>query len=349
MRIQNIYYAFLLLGLLVVMFSVLFYRRRQKEEIVRYFSPLNISKLSESLKNPLQSLRLFLWTAAVVLFVFALMGPLLGEKIREVKRQGVDVIIALDVSNSMNAQDVQPSRIEKAKYEIRSFVSKLKGDRIGLIVFENDAFLQCPLTSDYSAINLYLDAITTGYLPRPGTSLAAPLEAATTAFERTLTVDKTESESSANRVLVIISDGEDNVGSYEPVIQKAKDAGVKVYSVGIGTLEGAPIPVLDRKGGIADFKRDNKGEVVSSKLVETSLALIARDTDGEYYRINSSYSDFYKINDNISKMKKTDYKSEEVVDLDNKFQYPLGLGLLLLLVELFLIPDRRNRVVREEV
>lgn len=332
----------------MVMLIIFYYRNKQKIEIVRYFKPQNIVKLSGSSSTEFQSARIALWTIAIICLVFALMGPLLGEKVREVKRRGVDIIIALDVSNSMNAQDVQPSRIEKAKYEIRSFISKLKGDRVGLIVFENDAFLQCPLTSDYSALNLYLDAITTGYLPRPGTSLGAPLETAASAFERTLTVDKSESETSANRVLVVISDGEDNVGSFEPIIQKTKEAGIVVYSVGIGTLEGAPIPVLDRKGTITDFKRDNRGEVVSSKLVEESLAEIARVTDGEYYRINSNYSDFYKLNDKISKMKKTDYKSEEVVDLDNKFQYPLGAGIVLISIELFLVPNRRKPVVREE-
>lgn len=343
MKFANSYYALVFLVLILVLFSVLFFRKKQKAELSKYFSKTNILKLSESNVNPFQSVRIVLWTIALMMLILALMGPLLGERIREVKRQGVDVIIALDVSNSMNAQDVLPSRIEKAKYEIRNFVTALKGDRVGLIVFENDAFLQCPLTSDYSAINLYLDAIVTGYLPRPGTNLAAPLESATSAFERTLSIDKSESESSKNRVLVIVSDGEDNEGDYEQTIQKAKDAGVKVYSVGIGTEAGAPIPILDRSGKITDFKRDPNGNVISSKLNEVSLAKIARDTDGEYFRITSGYSDFFKINDQISKMKKTDFKSEEVVDLDNKFQYPLGLGLVLLLIEIFLLPDRRKK------
>lgn len=349
MRIENFYYLFLLLALLVIMVVILFYRKKQKNEIKKYFTKENIEKLKDPIRDHFQSVRVLLWTLAFVLFVFALMGPLLGEKVREVKRKGVDIMIALDVSNSMNAQDVQPSRLEKAKYEIRNFVAQLKGDRVGLIVFENDAFLQCPLTSDYSAINLYLDAIRTGYLPRPGTSLAAPLEAARSAFERTLTIDKSESESSANRVLVVVSDGEDNVGSYEPVIEKTKEAGVTIYSVGVGTVEGSPIPMLDRKGSIVDFKRDKNGEVVSSKLDEGSLAEIARRTDGEYFRINSNYSDFYKLSDVISKIKKTDYKSEEVVDLDNKFQYPLGLGIILLFVEMMLIPNRRYQGVRGTV
>jgi len=344
MKFANSYYALMLLSLVIILLSVIFYRKRQKEALSRYFSKSNILKLSESELNPFKSLRVALWTISLVMLIIALMGPLLGERIREVKRQGVDVIIALDVSNSMNAQDVLPSRIEKAKYEIRNFVAQLKGDRVGLIVFENDAFLQCPLTSDYSAINLYLDAIITGYLPRPGTNLGAPLEAATSAFERTLTIDKSESEASKNRVLIVVSDGEDNEGDYESTIQKTKDAGVKVYSIGIGTTAGAPIPIMDRSGNIQDFKRDASGNVVSSKLNEASLAKIARDTDGEYFRITSSYSDFYKVNQEISKMKKTDYKSEEVVDLDNKFQYPLGLGLILLLIEFFLLPDRRKKL-----
>lgn len=328
--------GFLLLFL--VLFIVLFYRRSQKKNLATYFIPENLLKLNETAWLRLNSVRLTLWTLAVVFGILALMGPLLGERTREVKHRGVDLIIGLDISNSMMCQDVLPSRLEKAKLEIRNFVSQLKGDRVGLIVFENDAFLQCPLTSDYSAISLYLDAITTGYLPTPGTNLAAPLENAEDAFKRTLTIGESESESRKSKIMILVSDGEDHEGSTLDAIKIANENGIKVFTVGVGTDAGGPIPVKDRSGKVLDFKRDRQGNVVTTQLKEEGLARVADETGGEYYRIGATSSDFYKLKDVIDNMTKTDFKSSEVLDLDNKFQYPLGVSLFLLILNLFIIP-----------
>ncbi|MCA0447137.1 MAG: VWA domain-containing protein [Bacteroidetes bacterium] len=328
--------GFLLLFL--VLFIVIFYRRNQKKNLTAYFLPENLLKLNETSWLRLNTLRLTLWTLALVFGILALMGPLLGERTREVKHRGVDLIIGLDISNSMMCQDVLPSRLEKAKLEIRNFVSQLRGDRVGLIVFENDAFLQCPLTSDYSAISLYLDAITTGYLPTPGTNLAAPLENAEDAFKRTLTIGESEEDSKKNKIMILVSDGEDHEGSTANAIKIANENGIKVFTVGVGTNAGGPIPVKDRAGKFLDFKRDRQGNVVTTQLKEDGLARVADETGGEYYRIGATTSDFYKLKDVIDNMTKTDFKSSEVLDLDNKFQYPLGVSLLLLILNLFIIP-----------
>lgn len=335
------------LVLFLVLFLVVFYRRNQKQNLITYFLPENILKLNKSAWLRLNTLRLTLWTLAMIFGIVALMGPLLGERTREVKHRGVDLIIALDISNSMLCQDVLPSRLEKAKLEIRNFVSQLRGDRVGLIVFENDAFLQCPLTSDYSAISLYLDAITTGYLPTPGTNLAAPLENAEDAFKRTLTIGESEAESKKNKIMILISDGEDHEGSTEEAIKIATENGIKVFTVGVGTDAGGPIPLKDRLGAFLDFKRDKQGNVVTTQLKEEGLARVADETGGEYYRIGSTTSDFYKLKDVIENMAKTDFKAQEVLDLDNKFQYPLGVSLLLLILNLFVIPavNKEEKVV----
>ncbi|MBN8704348.1 MAG: VWA domain-containing protein [Bacteroidetes bacterium] len=327
------------LALFLVLIVIIFYRRNQKQNLAAYFLPDNLLKLNESSWLKLNSLRLTFWTLAMIFGIIALMGPLLGERTREVKHRGVDLIIGLDVSNSMLAQDVLPSRLEKAKLEIRNFVGQLNGDRVGLIVFENDAFLQCPLTSDYSAISLYLDAITTGYLPTPGTNLAAPLESADEAFKRTLTIGETQKEAGKSKIMILVSDGEDHEGSTEEAIKIAMENGIKVFTVGVGTAAGGPIPVKDRSGKVVDFKRDRTGNVVTTQLKEDGLARVADETGGEYFRIGATASDFYKLNEVIEKMTKTDFKSSEVLDLDNKFQYPLALSVFFLLANLFIIPS----------
>lgn len=322
-------YALLFPILLIAGVLVWIYQRYQNRQLLNYFSTSNLEKLADRPSHHLPVLTFILWSFMWIFLVVSLMGPLLGERIREVKSKGTDIIIALDVSNSMLAQDIQPSRLEKTKLEIRNFVSQLKGDRVGLIVFENDAFLQCPLTTDYSAIYMYLDAITTGYLPNPGTNLAGPVYQSAEAFKRTLSIGETAEDKERTRILVVLSDGEDHEGGLNEAIAFAKEERIRVYTVGVGTAAGGPIPVTDRFGKVTDFRRDRSGNVVTTQLKEQNMAELASGTGGEYFRIGSAFSDFYKLSDVVSSLKKEDYKAEEVLDLDNKFQYPLAAGLVL--------------------
>lgn len=338
MKFANWVYLFGLILIPVAAILILLFRRSQKKNLKDYFQDGNLEKLNLSAGLKWNQVRITLWTLGFIFAILALMGPLLGEKTRQIKHRGIDLIIALDISNSMLAQDVVPSRLDKAKLEIRSFVNSLQGDRVGLIVFENDAFLQCPLTSDYSAINLYLDAITTGYLPVPGTRLSAPVESAVDAFDRTLTIGETDSEEQKSKIMVLVSDGEDHEGGTDEAVKIAAENGIKVYTVGVGTPAGGPIPVKDRSGKVIDFKRDRTGTVVTTQLKEDGLARLASESGAEYFRIGATQSDFYKLTDIIRTMKKTDFKSSEVVDLDNKFQYPLAIALVLFLVSFLLVP-----------
>lgn len=340
-------YAFILPFLLICALLIVAYQRYQNRQLLNYFSVSNLEKLADQPRHHLRALTTLLWSLMWVLLVVALMGPLLGERIREVKSRGTDIIIALDVSNSMLAQDIQPNRLQKSKLEIRNFISQLKGDRVGLIVFENDAFLQCPLTTDYSAIYMYLDAITTGYLPNPGTNLAGPVYRSAEAFKRTLAIGETAEDKERTRLLVVLSDGEDHEGGLKEAIAFAKEERIRVYTVGVGTAAGGPIPLTDRFGKVTDFRRDRTGNVVTTQLKEQNLAELASGTDADYFRIGSGYSDFYKLNEVVRSLKKEDYKAEEVLDLDNKFQYPLALaiGLFMILTGINLFTARKKETL----
>ncbi len=266
----------------------------------------------------------------------ALARPQIGTKIEEVKREGVDILVAVDVSLSMNAQDIQPSRLEKAKHEVASLLKRLRGDRIGIIAFAGDAFLQCPLTLDYGAARMFMDALEPGIIPDPGTAIDRALELALRSFEN---------RERKYKVLILITDGEHHGGDLKPLIDQAEREGVVIYTVGIGSPEGVPIPIYDEYGRQIGFKKDRSGKVVTSKLDELTLEKIALQTGGKYYRASGSEQELDKIYDEISKMEKKELGSVKYTQFEERFQYFLFLAMLCLVIEM-LIPERRR--VREE-
>jgi Ca-activated chloride channel family protein len=264
--------------------------------------------------------------------ILALARPQWGTRLDTVRRQGVDVIAALDTSYSMQAEDVAPDRLEKAKSEIRGLIGRLKGDRIGLVAFAGTAVVECPLTLDYGAATLFLDVADTGMIPEPGTSLAAAIQTATSAFI---------AKETKYKVLVIFTDGEDLEGQVQAAVEKARNAGVIIYTVGIGSPEGKPIPVRDEKGDIVEYRKDPDGQVVISRLDERSLAQIASETVGEYFRATTSESELDQIYDEISRMEKKQLESRLYQNFEDQFQYPLALAIFCLVAEV-LISERRR-------
>jgi len=264
--------------------------------------------------------------------VLALARPQWGTKLETVRRRGVDVIVALDTSYSMNAEDVAPSRLARAKNEVRGLIERLRGDRVGLVTFAGTALLQCPLTLDYGAAVLFLDIANTEIIPEPGTSLASAIQAAASAFiagERKY------------KVLVIMTDGEDLEGQLDEAIGKAKEAGIVIYTVGLGTPEGRPIPVRDGQGNIVEYRKDPSGRVVISSLDERTLARIAEATGGRYYRATTSGSELDALYGDISELEQKDLESRLFQNYEDQFQYPLGLAILFLTAELFVSERRR--------
>jgi Ca-activated chloride channel family protein len=251
-----------------------------------------------------------------------------------VRRKGLDLVIALDTSYSMNAEDVAPSRLEKAKREIRSLIARLKGDRVGLVAFAGTAVLYCPLTLDYGAANLFLDLLDTGVIPEPGTALAPAIETATSAFSAT---------ERKYKVLVLFTDGEDLQGDLPAAVEKARDGGVIIYTVGIGTPEGKPIPVRDEKGDIVEYRKDSGGQIVVSRLDERSLAQIAVSAGGRYFRASASENELDAIYDEISKQEKKELESRLFQNFEDRYQYPLALAIAFLVAELWMSERRIRR------
>src|SRR5262245_48100275 len=277
-------------------------------------------------------LRGWLIVAAAAFIVIAIAGPMWGFRWEQVKRQGIDLVIALDTSRSMLATDVKPNRLERAKLAVRDLVDEARGDRLGLVAFAGSAFLQCPLTLDRGAFLESLDAIQVGIIPRGGTALAAAIDTSLDAFE---------GKQGKNQAIVLITDGESHEGDLDAAIAHAKERGVHIFTVGIGTPEGELIP-----GAAGGFFKDRQGQVVKSRLDEATLERIAVDTGGVYLRAAGAglgLAELYR--DHIATLEKRELESTLERRYDPRYQLPLALAFVLLLVEP-LIGERRTAGIR---
>jgi Ca-activated chloride channel family protein len=324
------YLQLLWLVLALALFCVWSLRRR-RQKLERFVSPALSEQLTEEFSRGKAGFQVVLLVCFFLFGILALARPQWGVKLEEVRRQGVDIILALDTSYSMNAEDVAPTRLEKAKQAIRTLVSKLRGDRIGLVSFAGTALVQCPLTLDYGAVNLFLNISNTELIPEPGTSIASAIETATGAFIARETKYK---------VLIILTDGEDLEGDVDPAVEKARDGGVIIYTVGVGTPEGRPIPERDADGNIVGYRKDSEDKVVISRLDERSLARIADETGGRYFRATTSESELDELYDEVAGMEKKELESRLYQNFEDQYQYPLGLAVFFLALNLWLSERR---------
>jgi len=263
--------------------------------------------------------------------LLALANPQVGSKIEKAQRKGVDLIIALDVSNSMLAQDIQPSRIERARQAISRLIDELENDRIGLIVFAGKAYTQLPITTDYSAAKMMLSTVRPDMVPVQGTAIGQAIDMAMASFK----------DDKSSKAIIIITDGENHD---EDAIEKAEEAakaGIKVFTVGMGLAEGAPIPVY-KDGKMNGFKKDRDGQTVITRLDETMLVKIADAGGGIYVRASNTQAGVRKVYDEIGKMEKTTFETMNFSDYEDRFQYFAGLAILLLAFD-FVLNERRSK------
>lgn len=279
-------------------------------------------------------------TLGVFFIALALAGPRFGTKLKEVKREGIDIVIALDVSASMLAQDVAPSRLERAKNEVKKLLVQLQGDRVGLVIFSGDAFIQCPLTTDYSALRLFLDVAQPSLIPTPGTNFDAAVRTAVHALK----IPEDVGNEQRTRALLIVSDGENHTGGIDDVLRQARAAGLVVYTAGVGETAGAPIPI--RTDGLGNYKRDREGKIVQTRLEEAALKTLARE--GAYFRIGRTTSSLAQIIPALARLERTELSTEQYEEYQEQYQWPLALGLLLLVLER-LIPAHRKKPAPEPV
>jgi Ca-activated chloride channel family protein len=260
---------------------------------------------------------------ALLFFILALSKPQAGTRLEPVTIRGSDVYIAIDLSQSMKAEDIKPNRLERAKIVALELIDSLQGDRAGIIFFAGDAFVQCPLTSDYDALRTVINSLSAETAVSSGTSLAAPLELA-------MKVHKPDEDTYA--VLLILSDGENTGPDPEKTVRELAKRDIKVFCIGIGTRAGAPIPVFDENGKRSGFKKDRLGKVVISELDDYLLRRIAETTKGEYVRIGETFDEVNRFTTALETMKKREYETKRYTVYEERFQIPLALGILFLLL-----------------
>ncbi len=324
-----------LLGLIPV-FVVLFVlvARARKNAMKRFGSLEILPRLAESASKPKRAIKSVVFLLALAIIIIAFANPQIGTRLQEVKQEGVDIFIALDVSLSMKAEDIKPNRLEKAKFEIRNLIDRLAGDRIGMIVFAGESFTQFPLTTDYSGAKLFLDVIDVDAVPIPGTSIGTAIARAMESFD---SPDGMPSAKEATtKVLVIITDGENTEGDAMIAAEDAGKKGIRIYTIGMGSPGGTPIPLYNASGQQTDFKRDRLGSIVMTKLDEVSLEKIASLGNGAYYRGTNNQDELNEIYKAINALQKREFGTKQFTDYESRFQPFLAAGILLLILELFI-------------
>lgn len=313
-----------MLPLLVVLF---WYLGRNRKKLLQNFADKELHKtLFPTDSNLKRWTKFTLILLALTCLVFAAANPQVGTKMQEVKQTGIDVFILLDVSNSMMAEDIKPNRLEKAKYQISNLINKLRGDRIGLIIFAGQAYVQIPLTTDYSAANLFLSAVDVNSVPSQGTAIASALNLATASFD-TLSTQK---------VIIAITDGEDHEGDVQKAVENAIEREIKIYAIGLGSQAGVPIPVYNSRNQLVGFKKDRDGNTVLTKLDEEVLKRLAIEGNGKYFR-GTNYEDHLdKIYSELSELEQTEFGVKKVTDYEDRFYFFLIPALMLLVLEFFI-------------
>jgi len=324
-------FALLLVPLLAAGFWFGAWRRR--ELLARFGDSPLLDKLTDSVSRRARVLKATLEVLSVGLLVLALARPQFGTRVETVSRRGQDIIVALDLSNSMLAQDVSPNRLDRARLAILRLIRSLDGDRIGLVAFAGDAFLQSPLTVDYGAAAMFLDAMDPSMMPLQGTDLGAALH---------LSLDALEEGAREDRILVVVTDGEDHEGDIEGELQRAVSSGVRIHTVGIGSPEGVPIPEIDPETGRQGFKRDEEGNVVTTRLEEGTLQEVAETAGGRYVRVTPGGRSLEDLVDEIAAGEGEEMESREVTQFEEQYQIFLGLGLALLFIDA-LVPEGKKR------
>jgi Ca-activated chloride channel family protein len=330
-RLDNIEYLY---GLALIPVLILLYalaRIWRKNALKKFGEAGILAQLMPGVSSSKPALRFILFLIAIVFIIFGLVNPQIGSKLEEIKREGSDLMICLDVSNSMKAEDFRPNRLEKAKQAIEKLIDKLNNDRIGIIIFAGEAYVQLPITTDYAAAKLFLENIDCDAVPVQGTVISSAIELAEKSFG---------TEEGKNRAIVIISDGESHDDDAIAAARAAAEKGTVVHTIGIGSPEGVPIPVYKNKIP-AGFKKDKDGSTVVTKLNEGAMEEIASAGNGVYVRATQGEIGLLALQERINKMDKKTFDSKMYTDYEDRFQIFIAVSLLLLLIE-SLLTERRS-------
>ncbi len=326
------FYLFLVLPIIYLVYLYGIFRR--KRNLKKYGDIKLLESLMPDVSRYKPHVKFYFQLFALLVLVFVIAGPQFGSKLESVKKQGVEIMIALDISNSMLAKDVSPNRLEKSKQILSKLIDDLSNDKVGLIVFAGDAYTQLPITSDYSSAKMFLSGINPNMISSQGTAIGSAIQLASRSFSPNKSSDK---------AIIVITDGENHEGDAVEMAKQAAEKGIKVDVVGIGSPEGVPIPASEQNN---DFRKDNQGNVVISKLNETMGQQIAEAGEGIYVRADNTNNALRALLNEVRKMKKTDLESKVYSEYDEQYQSLAWIVLILLLVDIFIL-DRKNSLMKK--
>ena len=320
----------LIIPVLVIIYIL--FRLGQKRRFERFAHIEMREQLVPSYSSRRSTFKFVIFLLVIVCSILAFANLQSGSKMEEVKREGIDLYIAVDVSNSMNAEDIVPSRMERSKQAINKLISEMRGDRLGIIVFADKAYVQLPITTDYSAARMFLSTVNTSLVASQGTAIAEAINLALKSFP----------DEAHSRAIIIISDGEDHENDAAlKAAQEAAKQGVHIYTIGMGLAEGAPIPLYNQYGHQTGYRKDSQGNTIITRLDEQMLQKIASAGNGLYVRASNSNVGLEKIYDDISKLDKTEIDAKVFTDYEDQFQWFVAAAIILLLIEIFISSGKK--------
>lgn len=329
------FYLFLIFPVMVVLYLGLVYWKKRTQR--RFAEPTLLKRLTPSRSSFKGILKLMFLLLGLSGLILGLANPKIGTKLETVKREGVDIVFAIDVSKSMLAEDIAPNRLEKSKRLVSEIINQLASDRIGIIAYAGQATPQLPITTDYGVAKMFLQYLNTDLLSSMGTAIDEAIKLATTYYD---------DEDQTNKVLFIVSDGEDHSeGLAIDAVDLAVEQGIRIFTIGVGKEKGAPIPIK-RNGITQELKKDNQGEVVITKLNKEILTEIAEKGNGEYIDGSNTDEAVEKIKEALNQMDKMEFEAKQFADYKDQFQWFLGAGLFFLFLDIFLL-DRKTKWLKK--
>ncbi len=322
------FYLLALLPIIVALFLFNLFWKRKRQAVFADLELFNQLAPEKSSFKP--ALKLGVLLLALTCIIIALVNPKMGTKMETVKRQGIDIVFAVDISKSMLAEDVAPNRLEKTKQIVSQIINQLGNDRVGIVGYAGSAYPVLPMTTDYSIAKMYLQSMNTNMVSSQGTAFNDAIQLAVDFFD----------VKDTSKLIILVSDGEDHGDGVEDAVELAKEKGVRIITIGVGTEKGGPIPLRDDKGTIASYKKDQEGQTVITKLYPEVLKKIADNTKSKYIVGTTTKNVVEEIKKSLDKIEKSEFESQQIADFESQYQWFLALGFLLLLVDVFLLEKK---------
>ena len=323
---ENIWlWAFIIIPMMLIIYLWTYFWKKRIQK--GFGSSIVLKRLSPDLSFFKSTLKFVVLCLAISALIIGLVNPKIGTKLETIKREGVDIVFAIDVSKSMLAEDVAPNRLEKSKQLVTQIINNLASDRVGIIAYAGKAFPQLPITTDYASAKMFLQSMNTDMLSSQGTAIDEAIQ---------LSRNYYDDDEQTNRVLIIISDGEDHNDLSVEVAETASEEGIKIYTIGVGSEKGGPIP-LKRNGVVMSYKKDQNNETVITRLNKETLRMIANKANGDYINGNQTADVVKQIRDALNAMDKKEFESKEFAEYKDQFQWFLGIGLFFLILDILFL------------